>query len=64
MDELWRIAAEDQADAAGKDAKAACITIAAVARALLEAFLEAGFDRDEAFGLLMVMWEQGAVADA
>ena len=64
MDDLWRIAAEDQAGKAGNDAKAACMTIAAVAKAMHESFTDEGFSHEESFALLMVLWENGAIQDA
>ncbi|MFH2072387.1 MAG: hypothetical protein ABIJ75_05990 [Actinomycetota bacterium] len=46
------------------DAGEACRVIASVARQMMDAFLDAGFDRDEAYGLLMVLWQNGVTEDA
>ena len=46
------------------DAGEACRVIASVARQMMDAFLDAGFDRDEAYGLLMVLWQNGVADDA
>lgn len=62
--ELRRLLAVDDAAERGRTAHEACLEIAAVSRGMLDAFMDAGFERDEAFALVLALNTVGAVQDA
>ena len=61
--ELARLLLVDHAASKGADAHAACLEIAAVSRGMLDAFMDAGFERDEAFAMVLALNQVGAMAD-
>ena len=51
----WEIAAKDQADAVARDAVAGAMRTAAICKTLFDAFVEQGFEREDAISLVIVI---------